>query len=337
MNRCKVPKVGRQRTKNKHLPKYMTLYHGSYFYRGPGTDWKRVNLGRDYADALGRYGDFFRETGLQLFSDVCDRYQQLVVPRKAPRTQIDDLAHLDPIRKVFGKMRPRSIRPVHIYRFRDKCADKHGIVQANLILALLKHIFTKAIEWEAVEINPAKEVRKIPRADRDRYVEGWEFELVYNLAPDCLQIAMDIALLTGMDRGDIIGLERDQCKEDGIHYTRSKTLHKRPKKIVIEWSEELRAVVARAKKLPPQFRRHIVATRSGKPFSASGFSTMWQRTMIKAAQNGLDERFHFHDLRALNATEEKDLVTASERLGHSSTEITKRVYRRKPVRVKPLR
>src|SRR5690606_26370574 len=127
------------------------------------------------------------------------------------------------------------------------------------------------------------------------------------------------------------------CRDDGIRYIRQKVAGRGGREIHIEWSDELKAVVERAKKLKPQVRQRIIATRSGKPFTASGFSTLWQRTMAKAEKEGLEERFHFHDIRALSISEDADLLVASERAGHSSPEITKRVYRRKPSRVRPLR
>ena len=49
------------------------------------------------------------------------------------------------------------------------------------------------------------------------------------------------------------------------------------------------------------------------------------------------DRFQERDLRAKVASESNSLVEASERLGHADTAITHRVYRRKPVRVQPLR
>jgi len=49
------------------------------------------------------------------------------------------------------------------------------------------------------------------------------------------------------------------------------------------------------------------------------------------------ERFHERDLRAKVATDSNTLLEASERLGHSDTGITQRVYRRKPVVIEPLK
>jgi len=43
------------------------------------------------------------------------------------------------------------------------------------------------------------------------------------------------------------------------------------------------------------------------------------------------------DLRAKVASDSDSLIEASERLGHADTAITQRVYRRKPVRIQPLK
>jgi integrase len=57
--------------------------------------------------------------------------------------------------------------------------------------------------------------------------------------------------------------------------------------------------------------------------------------MVQAQEAGVD-RFHFHDIRGKSASDSSSLVEASERLGHSSLDLARRVYRRKPARVKPL-
>ena len=129
------------------------------------------------------------------------------------------------------------------------------------------------------------------------------------------------------------GSENGGARDDGIHVQTSKT----GKKLIIEWNDELREVIARAKKIKPQMRQHLIAARSGKPYSGHGFSTIWQRAMAKAIENGdLAERFTFNDLRSKSASDTADVLEASERLGHSSIDLTRRVYRRKPARVRAL-
>ena len=48
------------------------------------------------------------------------------------------------------------------------------------------------------------------------------------------------------------------------------------------------------------------------------------------------DRFQERDFRAKVASESGSVAEASERLGHSSMGITKKVYIRKPVPIKPL-
>lgn len=173
--------MGRRRKHNKHLPRGVTLEHGSFYFRG--SDRKRLNLGRDFAQAMTAYREILGKPTVVTFGDVLDRYLRTEVPKKAPATRKDNIQHMQAVRRVFGKMKPRHIQPVHIYQFRDKVAEKSGPTQANLHLALLKHVFVKAIEWGACGHHPATNVRKIPVAPRDRYVEDWEFDVVRRVAP----------------------------------------------------------------------------------------------------------------------------------------------------------
>jgi integrase len=322
--------MGRRRIHDKHLPRGVTLERGTYFYRG--ADRKRVNLGRDFADAMGRYGELFREAPLTTFGALLDRYLQLVLPRKAAATRASQVPQAATIRAVFGHVAPKTIKPTDVYAFRDLLTARSGAVQANQHLALFKHICTKAIEWGALTTSPARDVRKNPVKARTRYVTDAEVTAVHALASPMLRCAIDLAFLTGLRRGDLLRLTRAHCQDDGMHVATSKT----GRALIIAWSPELRAVVETAKRIKPHFRQHILATRSGKPFSSSGFSTAWQRLMVAAKKAGI-ERFHFHDLRSKSASDSVDLVEASERLGHSSIDLTRRVYRRKPVKVQPLR
>ena len=71
--------------------------------------------------------------------------------------------------------------------------------------------------------------------------------------------------------------------------------------------------------------------------SNRAFDSLWQRFMDKVlAETQVAERFQERDLRAKVATDSDTLIEASERLGHADTAITQRVYRRKPILVKPL-
>jgi len=125
-----------------------------------------------------------------------------------------------------------------------------------------------------------------------------------------------------------------------------KTAKTTGKRLIIEWDadDELKAVISDIQRLPP--RRigdaPLFVTRQGKPYikedgSANAFDSLWQRFTRKALnQTDLTKRFQERDLRAKVASESASLEEASERLGHASTATTKRIYRRKPAKVKPL-
>jgi len=87
----------------------------------------------------------------------------------------------------------------------------------------------------------------------------------------------------------------------------------------------------------------LFVTRQGKPYTdnqgrCNAFDSLWQRFMDKVMETtNVSERFQERDLRAKVASDSDSLVEASERLGHADTAITQRVYRRKPVRIQPLK
>ncbi len=167
-------------------------------------------------------------------------------------------------------------------------------------------------------------------------MQDWEYKAVHGIASPKMKVAMDLALLTGLRRGDLLGLTRDDLTDNGILVRPSKTEHSSGKMLLIEWSDELKDIVAKAKRLSPRFRQHLIATRSGSPYDPRSFTKIFGRLIKRALEKTeLTEPFRFNDLRAKSASDDT-LEAASERLGHTSTRTTQDFYRRKPVRVKPL-
>ncbi|MCK4743622.1 MAG: hypothetical protein KAT25_07360 [Sulfuriflexus sp.] len=69
---------------------------------------------------------------------------------------------------------------------------------------------------------------------------------------------------------------------------------------------------------------------------ANAFDSLWQRFIRKALkETALIERFTEHDLRAKVASD-TEANHAQKLLGHASAEITKKIYRRKAEKVKPI-
>ncbi len=310
----------------------MTLERGTYFYRG--ADRKRVNLGRTFGDAMMQYGALHRADPLTTFGDVLDRYLREVTPQKSERTRKDEIGYIAKLREVFGAEPPTSITAVDCTRARDMIAAKSGKVQANHHLKTLKHVLRLAVEWGAAPSNVAREVLRLRVKDRDRYVSDKEFAAVLGNAPPMVQVAMRLAVLTGLRRGDLLRLTRDDCQEDGLHVPTQKT----NRRLIFRWSDELREVVAEAKALKPRFRQPLISTRHGKAMTGDGFGTLWRKAMIATYPKGQEKaRWRFNDIRSKSASDTDELAAASARLGHTTTAVTKRHYIRKPAKVSPLR
>lgn len=323
--------MGRKRQKNKNLPPRVYVHHGSYRYV-PKTG-KRITLAKvgDYGGMLRALADVVADNPpLTTLTAVFDRYEREIVPRKAEATQKQNASLLKHLRAAFGHMQPGKLRAKHAARYRD-ARGKIAPTAANRELQLLGHVFTMALEWGAVDFHPLRGFRKLPMAPRDRYVTDQEYQRVHALARPMIACAMDLALLTGLRRGDILRLERRHLADQGIEIRTSKT----GAGLIFEWSPALRQVVKDALAIPPQFRQWIICNRDGKQFGGAGFSSAWDRLMRKAAKD--IEPFQFRDLRAKNASDEPELAVAQVRLGHTSPTITDRVYRRKAKNVKPLR
>lgn len=319
--------MGRHRTTNKHLPRRVYQRRGKFYYAHPGGEW--IALGDDYGNALRKYADILGQRPIGSMSDLFDRYLLEIIPGKAPRTQRDQIKQLELLRTAFGHLKPAEVSPRLVIRYRN-AAGLRSQTQANQELALIKHICKCAVEWEILEFNPCREVSKFKLEQRDHYVEDGDYLAMRASASTRLQVLMDLALLTGQREGDLLALRWDQIEKEGIRFRQGKT----GKALIVAWSAELKRVIARARQIQPQCES-VVGTQDGKPYSVDGFQSLWRRARTRAKLKGLKRPFRFHDLRAKSASDDA-LLAASERLGHSSTAITDRVYMRAPRRVKPL-
>ena len=187
---------------------------------------------------------------------------------------------------------------------------------------------------------------------RDRLIEDWEIEealAIKSIYRGVLiaNVYIRFKLMTGLRCGDILRLKLSNLKEDGIHILLNKTKHSTGKRLIIEWDleGEMRALLDKIQRIPPRRIGYapLFVTRQGKSYIDSdgrcnAFDSLWQRFMDKVLEmTKVTDRFQERDLRAKVASDSDSLIEASERLGHADTAITQRVYRRKPVRIQPLK
>lgn len=315
----------------------MYLSHGAYYFRSSGG--KAQHLGRDLGEALTQYGQLIGgQWSGRTLGDVIDRYRVEVLPlKRSEHTRKNEAGQLDRLKRVFGDLLPDSVTTQHCYQYADRRRDRAGRQvpsAARHEIALLGHVFAKAIRWGVATHNPVRAVEKEAKSHSKRYVTDEDFQSVYSCATERMQIAMDLALLTGLRRGDLLALTRANLTKEGIIVDTSKT----GAGLLIEYTPELSAVIERAKRIKPQLgSAYLLRTRSGSGYSAHGFAANWKRTVAKAVEKHKIAAFTFHDLRRKSASDSASVQEAQERLGHSSEAVTRRFYIAKPVRVRPLR
>ncbi|MGE0383470.1 MAG: tyrosine-type recombinase/integrase [Gammaproteobacteria bacterium] len=329
------------------LPKRWCLRHGAYYYQVPSAlrglwdnkTWFR--LGKTLPEAYRTWANRIElHANARTIGDLLDRYACEVVPTKAAATQRSNELALPRLKSTFGHMMIADLRPVHVYGYLDR-RGKIARTSANREIEVLSHTYTKAIEWGLTDNHPIKgKVRKLSTPPRTRYIEDWELIEAITVAPPTVAAYIGVKLLTGLRQSDLLRLRVQDIRDDGIHVATRKT--RRP--LIIEMTPALDVAINRAKAARPKdIAPWLFCTRKGQCFVSeegrvSAWKSLWQRFMARVLKKTkVTERFTEHDLRAKCASDAATLEHAQQLLAHANSSTTRRIYRRAPERVRPLR
>lgn len=316
--------MGRPRKHRHDLPQRVYHRHGAYFFVDKSGKWHR--LGADFYEAMVQYAKInsAKSPVTITMAHAFDRYQRDVVPKKALTTQKTNVRELAKLRMAFGHMRPDDVRPRDVYAFMDA---RQAPIRANREKALLSHVFSYAIRWGMVEINPCRQVSNYKEEARKRYVTDEEFWAVHDLATPLLRAVMKLALITGLRGTDLRALRKSAITDEGVVVKQSKTGNP----LLYHWNDDLRDAVNEALELQRGVQSvFLLPNRRGQPYTAHGMATMWTRLMNKYAESG-GEKFQMRDLRAKSGSDH----ATGEHLGHQDRRTLERHYRRRPKEVSP--
>lgn len=325
--------MGRRRRTDRHLPAKVYLEHGSYYFRIGKTP--RVGLGRDIGTALTKYATLIGGAwSSRTVGDVIDRYRAEILPlKKSEQTRTEEGKSLDRLKRAFGHMLPDNVTAQHCYGYIDSRRSKNGkpvLTAARHEIVLFGHVFRKAIRWGVTSINPASRL-ELPKRKKRRYVPMAWVDQLRALATPRMQLAIDLAVMVGQRRADLLKLRWTDVQDDGVYVKQNKT----EAELLIAHSPDLDELLARLKAMAPDIPcEYLLRREKGKRYTKSGFSSNWQRLMRKHIAAG-GEKFTFHDLRSVSADGADTDQEAQARLGHASVETTKRFYRRGVTKAKP--
>jgi integrase len=342
----------KRKSNNRGLPPRWRFRYGGYYYRvpeGQEDQWdgkKEYLLGRKLSDAYREFAarmQYMDDTNT--FDKLIARYRMEVTPDKSPATQKQELLYLDMLAKVYGSSAVAQFTPQNAYRLRDQVTNKRGATTANHLLGTLSHLMTKAIEWGVIDTHPiVGKVKKNKIVVTRRVPEMDDIYKALTIANPIIQSYVELKLMTGLRRTDMLSIKLNDIKDDGVHITPSKTSNSSGKSIIIEYDDYglMMNVISQIKSLPrPIGSMYLFCTRKGKPFiqadkSCSAFKSMWQRWQTKALAAGLVEwKFAERYLRNATASAMDTTQEAQKLLAHSSPRTTQKHYRVHPERIQP--
>jgi integrase len=199
--------------------------------------------------------------------------------------------------------------------------NKPGTV--NRLISIMKHMFTKAVDWNMVEDETLKRVRRAKLLEENnrrlRYLSKDECQALINNCDGHLKPIVIMAMNTGMRKGEILNLKWDNVdlKHDFILLDMTKNGERREIPINSTLKETLSRMIRRVN-VPYVFISNKTGERYGN--LQRSFNTACRRAGIKD--------FHFHDLRHTFASQLVmagiDLTTIKELLGHKTLTMTLR-------------
>jgi integrase len=312
-------------------------------------------LGITLSEAYRTFADRMQHEQHEIttMQQLSDKYEREVVSEKAPSTQKSNRYSLQRIRTAFGNNSVTAIEARHIYQYREHIGKTESEKKYNLDHEVLSHMFTKSIEWGLLKDHPmtGKKVTKYSLPSRDRYVEDWELEQFFSIAPPLILAYLSLKGLTGLDKGDLLSIKVSCIGEDGITVeARKKTRNKRngrKRTFPFVFGDGSTTGIKEALDIilnlkgRPDITPYLFCTTKGKdrgrPYikedgTTSGFDSIWQRVMKKALkETKLVERFTEHDLRAKVASDAATDEEAQRQLDHTNVSTTRAVYRRAPI------
>lgn len=316
-----------------------------YYYCGKTSEGKRVEipLGTDLDDAKIEWARLDRKVmpkPMHLMARLFDEYEDKIMPSLKKGTRDDYTKGMRQLRKAFESAPVEAITTQVLAQYRDTRTAK---VRANRELALLSTIFTHAREWGLTDrANPCLGLRRNKEIPRDFYAGDLVWDAVYEVAPQELKDAMDLAYLTGQRPGDVIKTSTLDLNNGFLNVVQGKT--EKRLRIRLRDGESASGLslfidgLLERKNLAGIKNSILITNQSGLRMSYPMLRNRWdearEKAAMKATASGDDElattirKFQFRDIRPKAASEIEDIGHASRLLGHSKEEMTKKVYRR---------
>lgn len=277
-------------------------------------------IGRKKAIGEGKQPEI-KKIANHLFQELADEYLRWAEIQRGFRSK---QGYMRQLLNHFGNIPLRRFNPRLVEQFQSERIKKgNKPATVNRLLATLKHMFSKAVDWDFVEEAVLKGIRRVKmleennkrlpmlsKEDCQRFVESSDGHI---------RPIIITALNTGMRKTEILQLTWDRIdfKHGFITLIDTKNGERRHVPMNKTLKQTLRGIVRRLDS-PYVF----LNPETGKPYSDV------RRAFKSACKKAGLKDFRFHDLRHVAASHlvmaGADLTTVKELLGHKTLSMTLR-------------
>jgi hypothetical protein len=296
----------------------------------------------------------------QLFAAFFDHHEKLMAQPRArgarkASTLAENRREAATLCTAFGEMAVIDVRYHHAATYQDRCDELGRGAKSDKEITLLSKALNFARRRGIIDINPLTDIERLPSRPSERYVMHSELDLTLGVgrrmggAPHIIALGLKTAYLCMRRSVEVRDLQTTGICDEGIWWTEGKTrAGVTPKKILIEWSPELKALIDEARSIRPltALGPYIFGTLEGEKYTKGGWKPGLKRLMDEcekeaAATKTPFKRFSLMDLRPKAVTDQldageplQDVVDAA--LHNSPRMVTKHYDRRRLRRAKPV-
>ncbi|MCZ6482244.1 MAG: tyrosine-type recombinase/integrase [Alphaproteobacteria bacterium] len=230
-----------------------------------------------------------RKVTVGSLSDIIAQYKQAPEFRRlTDRTRHEYAIYLDLLAEKWGPHPVTDIERRHILALRDKYAETPG--KANHLIIVLRIVLAFAIDRDYRRDNPARDIKKLKMGPGHSPWPDEAVDAFLSTAPPMMVLAFKLALYTGQREGDVLTMTWHDYDGERIQVVQGKT----GTKLSIPVHSALREAMDAQARVSPI----ILTTKTGRPFTCSGFRHHFVKATKGAGLSGLT----FHGLRYTAAT-----------------------------------
>lgn len=262
------------------------------------------------------------DPALVLFHEYAVDYLELTRPNKRESSYKNELSVMRRLDRVFGGKIFQHLTADDVERYKGKRL-RDGVMPAtiNREVALLKSMFSKALQWNKASLNPAKGVKLLDgENERVRYLMPEELNHLLSNCSGILKALVTIAAHTGLRKGELFSLLWQNVNLDLGIITILKENAKNKTARHVPMNAMVKTTLTQLERRGP----FVFGKADGKPLQNSNVRKPFEKAV---RETGITD-FRFHDLRHTCASNLVmagiDILRVKELLGHKDLKATLR-------------